>query len=75
LIPKGLYRTQEENVREIEDNAGEDDDAAVKQTSTKDMGWMDMWVHHTPSILNQGRLTHMEGKPVEGEEEVEPEEI
>jgi len=30
------------------------------------------WVHLVPSILNQGRTTHIEGKPLEGEEEVEP---
>lgn len=39
------------------------------------MGWIDSWVHHTPSILKQGRLTHKEGQPLEGEEEVEPEEL
>ena len=35
---------------------------------------LDMWVHHTPSILNQGRLKHKEPKAPEGEE-VEPEEL
>lgn len=30
-----------------------------------------MWVHYAPQILNQGRTTHVEGKPI-GEEEVEP---
>jgi hypothetical protein len=35
---------------------------------------LDMWVHHTPSILNQGRLKHVEPKAPEGEE-VEPEEL
>ena len=39
------------------------------------MGWIDSWQHFTPSILLQGRLTHKEGKPLEGEEEVEPEEL
>ena len=33
---------------------------------------MSNWVHFVPSILNQGRTTHIEGKPLEGEEEVEP---
>jgi len=36
---------------------------------------MDMWLHHTPSILKQGRLTHKEGKALPGEEEVEAEEL
>lgn len=38
---------------------------------------MGNWLHFVPSILNQGRLTHMDPKPVEaeGEEPVEPEEL
>lgn len=39
------------------------------------MGWINEWAHLTPSILLQGRITHMEGKPEEGEEEIEPEEL
>ena len=39
------------------------------------MADMKMWVHLTPQILNQGRTTHKEGKALEGEEEVEPEEL
>mgnify|MGYP000745644264 CR=1 FL=1 len=35
------------------------------------MANLDMWVHYAPQILNQGRTTHLEGKP-NGEEEVEP---
>ena len=35
-----------------------------------------MWLHLVPSILNQGRLTHMDAKPAEGEEEGgEPEDL
>lgn len=34
-----------------------------------------MWVHYTPSILKQGRLTHKEAQTDEGEEEVEAEEL
>lgn len=34
-----------------------------------------MWVHYVPSILLQGTTTHKEGKPLEGEEEVEPAEL
>ena len=34
-----------------------------------------MWLHFLPSILKQGRVTHKEGKPKEGEEEVDPEEL
>lgn len=77
LIPKGLYKLQEQEEgesREIEENVPEDEEQVYKPT-TKDMGWIDNWLHFTPSILKQGRLTHMEGKPLEGEEEVEPEEL
>ena len=34
---------------------------------------MTNWLHLTPSILNCARTTHLEEKPAEGEEEVEPE--
>ena len=38
---------------------------------------LDNWLHHIPSILKQGRLTHLDAKPAEGEggEEVDPEEL
>lgn len=74
LAPKKLYRLQEENDREIEDNVGEEEEA-LQPPTTQDMGWIDSWVHHTPSILKQGRLVHKEGQPLEGEEDVEPEEL
>ena len=49
LVPKGLYRFQEENDREIEDNLPEEGD--LVKPSVKEMAWMDMWLHHTPSVL------------------------
>ena len=73
LVPKGLHRFQEENNREIEDNAPEEGE--LVKPSVQLMTKMDMWVHYTPQILKQGRLTHMDGKPLPGEEEVEPEVI
>ena len=33
-----------------------------------------MWVHYVPSILNQGRTSHIDGKPI-GDEEVESAEL
>lgn len=45
----------------------------MKPTVTE-MTDLSMWVHHTPSILNQGRLKHKEPKVPEGEE-IEPEEL
>ena len=73
LAPKGLHRFVEESTRDIEDNTPEEGE--IVKPSVQDMGWIDSWQHFTPSILLQGRLTHKEGKPLEGEEEVEPEEL
>lgn len=72
-MPKGLFRFQEENDREIEDNTPEEGE--IQKPHTKDMIWMDMWQHMTPSILKQGRLTHMPGQPLPGEEDVEAEDL
>lgn len=73
LVPKGLLKFNEENDREIEDNTPEEGD--IVKPLTKDMVWMDSWLHHPLCILKQGRLTHREGKPLEGEEDVEAEEL
>jgi hypothetical protein len=72
LTCKGLYKLNEENEREIEDNTPEEGE--IKKPSVLDMANKEMWVHHTPSILNQGRLKHRDPKQAEGEE-VEPEEL
>ena len=40
-----------------------------------EMADLKRWVHLAPQILLQGRTTHKEGKPNEGEEDVEPEEL
>lgn len=34
-----------------------------------------MWLHFYPSILNQGRMKHLEPKPTPGQEDIEPEEL
>jgi radial spoke head protein 4A len=71
IVPKSLYRLQEENKREIEDNAPEEGE--IVKPSVPDMCDINKWAHYQPSILLQGKVTHKEGKPLEGEEEVEPE--
>lgn len=71
IVPKSLFRLQEENKREIEDNAPEEGD--IVKPSVSEMTDISKWAHYQPSILLQGKVTHKEGKPLDGEEEVEPE--
>ena len=73
IVPAGLWREQEENKREIEENAPEEGE--IVKPSVPEMADVKRWVHLAPQILLQGRTTHMEGKPLEGEEDVEPEEL
>ena len=58
LIPKGVYRTVEDNQNEIEENAN--DDGQVKVPTTEEMCKAVNWVHYTKNILNCNRLTHLE---------------
>lgn len=46
LVPKGLYRFQEENDREVEDNAPEEGE--IVKPSVRDMCDLNMWVHYAP---------------------------
>jgi len=73
LVPKGLYKFNEENDREIEDNTPEEGE--IVKPTTREMCDIGAWQHYPLSILKQGRLTHKEGKANEGEEDVEPEEL
>ena len=74
LIPRGLFRLTEDNPRDIEENTPEEDEP-MKIPTVRDMGDASMWCHYTPSILKQGRLQHAEGQPLDGEEDVEAEEL
>ena len=73
LIPKGLYKLNEENPREVEENVPEEGEL-VKPT-VQQMAQLDMWVHFNQSILRQGTTKHAEPKPGPGQEEMEPEEL
>jgi hypothetical protein len=33
------------------------------------------WLHYTPSILKQGTTKHADPKPLEGQEDMEPEDL
>jgi len=58
LVPKGIYRTVEDNDREIEEVTS--DDGPVKPPTTLNMAKADSWVHYTTNILRCNRLNHME---------------
>jgi len=45
LAPKGVFKTNEENPKEIEDNVPEG--GSVQIPSTLAMGKSEMWIHHT----------------------------
>jgi hypothetical protein len=51
-VPKGIYRANEENTREIEfEEEGKIPDQGELAT-------LESWVHYNPHILNSGRVTH-----------------
>lgn len=70
LCPVGLFKLQEENPREIEENAGEEDKELVPPT-TNEMANPGMWVHHTTNILINSKTVHAEPEAEEGVEEEE----
>lgn len=73
LVPKGLYRTQEEEPREIEADEPEDEENKyVPQTENQQS--LSNWCHLPKSILNNARTSHMEPEVPE-DEEIEPEEL
>ena len=49
IVPKGLHRFVEDSTRDIEDNTPEEGE--IVKPTTKEMCNIDMWVHHTPSLL------------------------
>lgn len=75
LWPKGWLRFKEESNRDIEENVPEEGE--MVKPATESMTSIDTWLHLYPSILNQGRLTHMplpesetigaDGEPLEAE--------
>ena len=58
LVPKGLYRTLEDNEKEIEDNTPAE--GAIVIPGTIAMSSAEMWVHHTQNILKNNRVAHQE---------------
>lgn len=66
LTAKGIYKLDPENPREVVDNKAEEDEGPPPRPSNKQMASLDMWVHHSVAILQQGRLTHKAPKPGPG---------
>jgi hypothetical protein len=73
LIPRGLFRTQEEDDKEIEADEPEDEDNKYVPQTENQMSLAN-WAHYPKSILKNCRTGHMEPEPAE-DEEIEPEEL
>lgn len=69
IIPRGLFKTNEEDPQAIE---APEEEVAVP--STFELNELANWVHYHPGILMCSRLTHMEVEPPE-DAEIEPEEL
>jgi len=48
-VPKGLFKFVEDSTRDIEENAPEEGE--IVNPATKAMTDINMWLHHTPSLL------------------------
>jgi radial spoke head protein 4/6 len=72
LLPKGLWRTVEDDDRNIEENTPEDGELEIP--STKAMGDIEMWVHANPNILKNCRTGHMEPEDDGSNPDFDPEE-
>lgn len=75
LCPKGLFKINEEDDRQIEPSEPEEGEEEVKKATTKQMSSADMWCHYTDSILFCNRTLHLDPEAPEGEEDVDPEEL
>jgi len=68
-VPKGIFRTTEDNAAEIEENLPEEGPTPIP--SVTEMRKTDMWVHHMKSILLCNRTTLQEIEMPEGVEDAE----
>lgn len=68
-MPKGIFKLNEENAAEIEENVI--DDAPTPIPSVTEMVKADMWVHHMKSILQCNRTTLQDVEMPEGIEDPE----
>lgn len=59
-MPKGSYKLNEENDREIDEFVPEEDSKVEPLPSTLNAANLDAWVHFNPSILNNCRTAHLD---------------
>lgn len=72
LVPKGVYKTTEDNANEIEENLGEETQKVTVPT-TDEMCKAANWVHFTKNVLKCNRLTHQEPVLEDPEADIEEE--
>ena len=73
LIPKGLYRTVEDDERNIEENTPEDD-GELQMPSSSAMCNLAMWVHAKENILKNCRTAHQDVEDDGSNPDFDPEE-
>ena len=66
LVPKGVYRLNEDDKNVIEENQPEE--GPIPVPSTKAMAKAENWVHYTKSILKCNRTTHLEVEPADDQD-------
>jgi len=66
LVPKGVFKTNEENPAEIEENIPEE--GPVPVPTVTEMSNLSNWVHHPKSILKCNRVGLVEMEAPEGED-------
>jgi radial spoke head protein 4A len=59
IVPRGIYKTLDENEKEIEDMPPPEGQPLLLP-STLAMSKVDMWVHHSQNILRCNRITHID---------------
>jgi hypothetical protein len=57
LVPRGLFKTDEENPKEIQEIPA-DADPPVRPLTVHELSKADNWLHYTQSILLNGRVSH-----------------
>ena len=72
LVPFGLFKTTEDDPKEIEGNEGDEENKYVPQTETQSS--LLNWCHYPKGILKNWRTSHMEPEVPEGVD-IEPEEL
>lgn len=73
LVPKGLYKTTEDDAKEIEGEEAEDEENKYVP-QTENQCDLSNWCHYPKGILKNSRTGHLEPEP-QDDVEIEPEEL